>query len=703
MFKKLFQWVLKTFQQPPLSGSANFVTLFSGQKVPLILYRSYVFACVRAIVEEVCKMQIVLYKKDSKGNKQIIEKHPALDLLKYVNPFFTYYFLIERLQSNLELKGNEYWFLLLNAVGIPVEIFPLMPESVTPISDPKTYVKAYKYTVNGESIIIPAENIIHFRNFNPHSDIIGMSTLEAARDAAEMGIYAKKYNKKFFENSAIPNLALKYPGQLKPEEIEKIKRMWESQFMGLENGHKLAVLQDGVDIEKLESSFSDMQFSELNKEARDEVLAVFRVPKTILGIIEESNFAAAKTANYTFILRTIEPKMKRIINILQEFYIPLWKDESLEIAYRDPVPEDREELINYYNSGINNGYLSPNDVRRKEGLPELEDGETLYLPSSLFPYTQPKTSGKSYENEDDIIEFANKLAEKVTKQLPEFKKKSEVEIDEAFEIAGSIKQKANVRRSLRWEKLFAKTSQDLFEDQKARAIKNLENDFSDKTIKVKIPDLLDEDLELEATMDLFEPLFRSLTEEEGQNALRLIGINPDKFNVDKPTVSKFILQNLKKFAGQITETTSQKLREEIGKGLEAGEAIKELTERIENFVGFDRARSEMIARTEVARGQGETERLAWKESGVVKKLKWFTAQDERVDEDYCAPLHGKVISIDDAFLSSEDLADMDLDDYTGNGIESPPLHPNCRCTILPVIKGKSYSMRERLLTIGQKK
>jgi len=74
-------------------------------------------------------------------------------------------------------------------------------------------------------------------------------------------------------------------------------------------------------------------------------------------------------------------------------------------------------------------------------------------------------------------------------------------------------------------------------------------------------------------------------------------------------------------------------------------------------------------------------------SGVVRK-QWWTAMDERVCP-YCDALHGVTVDVEQNFLSLGDEflptgAERPLViDYEDVGY--PPAHPDCRCTVLPVV------------------
>lgn len=79
-----------------------------------------------------------------------------------------------------------------------------------------------------------------------------------------------------------------------------------------------------------------------------------------------------------------------------------------------------------------------------------------------------------------------------------------------------------------------------------------------------------------------------------------------------------------------------------------------------------RSRSRMIARTEVmgALNAGQTE--TFRQNDIVAK-EWIVTPDELLCE-ICAPMAEEVVPVGALF---------------SNGIENPPIHPSCRCTVGP--------------------
>jgi hypothetical protein len=94
--------------------------------------------------------------------------------------------------------------------------------------------------------------------------------------------------------------------------------------------------------------------------------------------------------------------------------------------------------------------------------------------------------------------------------------------------------------------------------------------------------------------------------------------------------------------------------------------------------------AERIAKTESFRTSNAALKQAWKESGVVKSIRWYTSEKATVCS-YCQAMDGKVIDIDSNYFNQGDtlsVGDQSMTmDYSDVG--GPPLHPQCMCFVRP--------------------
>lgn len=125
---------------------------------------------------------------------------------------------------------------------------------------------------------------------------------------------------------------------------------------------------------------------------------------------------------------------------------------------------------------------------------------------------------------------------------------------------------------------------------------------------------------------------------------------------------------------RIDEATRELIRGDVGNALDNGWSNDRLATELENSYAFSADRSEMIARTETAFGDVQGNLIGWRDSGLVVGKEWITGAGCC---DLCDELDGVVVGIDD--------------DFPNDGGDAPPLHPNCRCDVKPVLADDSTS------------
>jgi hypothetical protein len=112
---------------------------------------------------------------------------------------------------------------------------------------------------------------------------------------------------------------------------------------------------------------------------------------------------------------------------------------------------------------------------------------------------------------------------------------------------------------------------------------------------------------------------------------------------------------------------------------------------VDQYAGRQRAwRAEMIARTESIRAANEGDMLAWDETirrggadGYTLTRTWSVTNDDRSCEE-CLSLDGEVIESEPVTETSRPTV-ASMGSFSG-GIEAPPAHASCRCTILTVLE-----------------
>ncbi len=180
----------------------------------------------------------------------------------------------------------------------------------------------------------------------------------------------------------------------------------------------------------------------------------------------------------------------------------------------------------------------------------------------------------------------------------------------------------------------------------------------------------DEDIKTQAQIDL-TPLLMNEIVIAGQAAYDLIGKEDVYIPYD---VTRAVQKNVAKFTQSMLDTDRDTLSKLIIDGLNEGLSVPEIRNNMTaSFENISKKQSTLITRTEVMRAANMGNLDAFQQSGVVEAKQWLTAGAT----DECAAYEGQTETLDGNFYETSEFADGD-----------PPLHPNCRCVLIPVVVGE---------------
>jgi SPP1 gp7 family putative phage head morphogenesis protein len=176
-----------------------------------------------------------------------------------------------------------------------------------------------------------------------------------------------------------------------------------------------------------------------------------------------------------------------------------------------------------------------------------------------------------------------------------------------------------------------------------------------------------------------------------QLALQLEDGLEGAFDIDNPLIAEFIENYSFPFAQGINETTVGMLRGAMVTGMDEGLGMDGIAKLIrEVFDNCTKYRSMLIARTETIRASNGAAKEAYRQSEVVESLQWLTTKDDRLCS-FCLAMDGKVVGLDENYFELGDKltvgegANRATMKFDYEAVGYPPLHCNCRCSVIPMV------------------
>lgn len=327
---------------------------------------------------------LVQESKDSSSEpRKPVTSHAALDLLRKPNPWMPWQEFCETTQQHIDLTGEGWWVLVRSGsapMAGPLEMWPVRPDRMEPIPDPQEFLTGYVYTSpNGEKVPLEPRDVIQIRMPNPLDAYRGLGPVQALLVDLDSARYTAEWNRNFFRNSAEPGGIIKTPNRLSDAELDELQERWAEQHKGVGNAHRVAILE-GMDWVDRKYTMRDMQFADLRKLSRDQILEGFGFPKVMLGATDGVNLANALAGEYMFSKWLISTRLDRLKGAINNDLLPLFGSTTKGIMwdYKSPVLEDAEarnaELktkVEAFVALVNAG-ATPGSASETTGLPPIK-------------------------------------------------------------------------------------------------------------------------------------------------------------------------------------------------------------------------------------------------------------------------------------------------------------------------------------------
>ncbi len=341
-----------------------------------------VYACVRILAETVASLPLNVYRSTDNGKEKAIDHQLYYLLHDEPNPEMTSFVFRETLMSHLLLWGNAYAQIIRDGRGKVLALYPLLPDRMTVdrTTDGQLY---YEYRKDSGYVILRPEDVLHIPGLG-FDGLVGYSPIAMAKNAIGMAIATEEYGGKFFANGASPGGVLEHPGVVK--DPARIRESWNAVYQGSGNAHRIAVLEEGMKFQSIGIPPEQAQFLETRKFQTEEICRIFRVPPHLVANLDKATFSNIEHQSISFVVHTIRPWLVRLEQGMNKALLsPSEKGRYFVGFVVDGLLRgDYASRMQGYAIGIQNGFLSPNDVRTLENMNTIEHGDIYAMNGNML-------------------------------------------------------------------------------------------------------------------------------------------------------------------------------------------------------------------------------------------------------------------------------------------------------------------------------
>ena len=341
-----------------------------------------VWACCRLISTSLASLPTDLFKLTATG-KEKATTHPLYTLLTASpNPTMPMQQWLQPTLLGLLLYGNSYtWVDRIN--GEVVGIWPLNSARVNMVLNLDGTFSYYYYDMKGKFNVFSEDDIIHFRMFT-FDGYFGLPVLVYHQMTLGLANASTMFATSLYANGGQPGGVLEYPGQLKKEQVDRIRSSWTDMHAGPTNANKVAVLEEGMKYTAIGIPPDQLQYIETQKFSVEQIARIFGVPPHLIGAMDKPTYASVEQQSIEFVRYTLLPYVRCLEQSVDKALVP-----EPEVSWRFNLNAfergDVKTRYDCYAIGRNWGWLSANDVCTSEDMNTFEGGDAHLTPLNMVP------------------------------------------------------------------------------------------------------------------------------------------------------------------------------------------------------------------------------------------------------------------------------------------------------------------------------
>lgn len=351
-----------------------------------------VYSCVRLLSEAVASLPVGMFERLNDSRKPV-ENHPLLGLIKdHPNPDIDAAELWRTVIGWMLLRGNAYVFVERNGAGKPIGLWPISYNSVE-VKRLESGRLAYavnlddtEYAPLANGTTVRAENMLHYRAFGLGAE--GLSPIGLARQSVGIAFAAQQYMGGFYARDASPGGVVSVEGTLTDDQYERMVQQWQNLHEGFDKSHQLAVMEGGAKWNNTTLSPGDAQFIETQKFTRGEIASIYGVPPHMIGDTEKSTSWGSGIAEQGigFVTYSLRPWLTRLERVTGRLITE--PNNRLRWNVDGLMQGDLKARYDAYAVGKQWGWLSTNDIKKREDEQPVEGGDSYLQPLNMVPAGQ---------------------------------------------------------------------------------------------------------------------------------------------------------------------------------------------------------------------------------------------------------------------------------------------------------------------------
>jgi HK97 family phage portal protein len=344
-----------------------------------------VYGCVSVLAQDVGKTPLRLRRKVADDTFTDATDHPLYEIVHdLANPETTAYAFKHTMMTDL-LTYERAYAEIVRVDGRVVALWRLDPTRVHVDRDDQRR-KRWRVTL--------ADGRQQTWTFDPSMppifELTHPSPIRQCRELIGTALALQAYVGKFFANGARLGGVLQTDGVLNDEVVKRLRAAFEERHAGLDNAHRLAVLEQGLRWQAVAAPNSDAQLNETLRSVSAQIAGAFRVPAWKIGDMSDTNYSNMESGENSYVNGTLDPYFVAWEHAIRRDLLTTRQYGQFDVTFDRStlIRNDIKSLHEALARGRDAGFYSVNDVRKALGLNPIsaaDGGDRYVMNGNMIP------------------------------------------------------------------------------------------------------------------------------------------------------------------------------------------------------------------------------------------------------------------------------------------------------------------------------
>ena len=273
---------------------------------------------------------------------------------------------------SLLMDGNAFVRVFANRAGQVTNMVVLNPQHV---DIKRNGVGRVMYKIQEDEKLYSAEQVIHIADVVRPGHLRGVSRVEALKENFGLALALENYAARFFGQGATTQGIIEYPGKLTAQQAKELQQGFDARHKGWKRAHKTGVLSNGATYKPTSVENDQAQFLDSRRMAVEDIARAFKIPSNLLNLPGTNTYASVEENNRAWVTHCLRPITQKLESAFSPLLARYDGGDTAFIRFNMDglLRADINNRYTAYSVGQQSGFLSVNDVRRLEDLPDIDE------------------------------------------------------------------------------------------------------------------------------------------------------------------------------------------------------------------------------------------------------------------------------------------------------------------------------------------